>query len=482
MRLFPFAFALFGLACALNIFGCQSEILRSPTLFELQNGNICIYHAQDRETWDEYTVFYVVDAPLEAAWESSLGNPDWLMHTPLSKELKELPPDDTDPPSTARFIVTWLDGSKQEAVLRRDGSKQQLDISLTSGDSAPGSPGHCSITMEPFRRSSTLVQAVIRIRNTFARRLADLIVAPVGAAKLAVREAALQEAWEAFATAHRKASVALFSRKAPSSGRTHIVAIGAGCSTPCDYWPALKYADSDAEAFFDWAQRAYPVADANSSIVRALVTGKKAQSSEIGALVTRLSKVAEGDTIIFFFAGHMDRETDALSPHQPLQTYLVVANSDFENLRFTGIRKDDVLNAMRSSRASQCLLICDACFSGGKRVSSPSRLQVLRTRGRVPVNVIPSAADEKLVILAAAEALGQAAESDDVRHGLFTFALLEGLSGKADKDGDAYVTLDELSRYLSEQVPAQTQRRQMPYASYPSTLGSSWRWHVSDKP
>ena len=51
----------------------------------------------------------------------------------------------------------------------------------------------------------------------------------------------------------------------------------------------------------------------------------------------------------------------------------------------------------------------------------------------------------------------------DSGHGVFTYALIKGMSGESDYDGDRCVTLQELSHYVAKQVPRLTDGRQHPY-------------------
>ena len=46
-----------------------------------------------------------------------------------------------------------------------------------------------------------------------------------------------------------------------------------------------------------------------------------------------------------------------------------------------------------------------------------------------------------------------AAEVEVLKHGVFTYALLEALSGKADKGNDKKITVAELKAYMDERVP-----------------------------
>jgi uncharacterized caspase-like protein len=74
--------------------------------------------------------------------------------------------------------------------------------------------------------------------------------------------------------------------------------------------------------------------------------------------------------------------------------------------------------------------------------------------------------DDQVTVLAAALP-GQAAfYSDDLRHGFFTYALLEGISGRALPPGGSELTINDLGRYVTtrvEQVAAEKRVRQVPY-------------------
>ena len=66
------------------------------------------------------------------------------------------------------------------------------------------------------------------------------------------------------------------------------------------------------------------------------------------------------------------------------------------------------------------------------------------------------------VVLTASRANEVSEERTDLRHGVFTYYLLEGLHGKADLDGDNVITIDELYNYVSQKVPVATNQNQHP--------------------
>jgi len=66
------------------------------------------------------------------------------------------------------------------------------------------------------------------------------------------------------------------------------------------------------------------------------------------------------------------------------------------------------------------------------------------------------------VIITASGANEISVEDDDLKHGVFTYYLLEGLKGKADFDRDGIITVDEAYTYVSSNVPVATGQAQHP--------------------
>jgi uncharacterized caspase-like protein len=66
------------------------------------------------------------------------------------------------------------------------------------------------------------------------------------------------------------------------------------------------------------------------------------------------------------------------------------------------------------------------------------------------------------VIITASGANEVSMESDEFKHGIFTYFLLEGLKGKADVDDDGLITVDELYRYVSDHVARASSQEQHP--------------------
>jgi formylglycine-generating enzyme required for sulfatase activity len=94
---------------------------------------------------------------------------------------------------------------------------------------------------------------------------------------------------------------------------------------------------------------------------------------------------------------------------------------------------------MRGSEARRLVLTIDACHAGVDMDRGSPDPQFLR-------NVYELA--EGFALLAASTAQGVAQESAREGHGLFTYYLLDGLSGEADRDQKGFVTVDDLRKHV----------------------------------
>ena len=101
--------------------------------------------------------------------------------------------------------------------------------------------------------------------------------------------------------------------------------------------------------------------------------------------------------------------------------------------------------------AGKRLLILDTCDSGaatpgrdGATEQKDAIVRMMRSTGRY--------------ILAAASPQGKALENGMQQHGVYTYALIEGLAGKADPHNTGMIEVDALADYVSQRVPELTQQ------------------------
>ncbi len=99
----------------------------------------------------------------------------------------------------------------------------------------------------------------------------------------------------------------------------------------------------------------------------------------------------------------------------------------------------EVERQMRESQARRLILTLDACHTGvemGRDLTDP---QFIRNAYELA---------EGFALIAASTAQQIAQEWQEKEHGVFTYHLLEGLSGKADRAGKGFVTVDDLKTHV----------------------------------
>ena len=154
------------------------------------------------------------------------------------------------------------------------------------------------------------------------------------------------------------------------------------------------------------------------------------------------NKVSADDVFVFYLSGHgTTYKGDGDYYFLPVDFRW----KNEESIRLNGLSKSFITENLSKIKAQKTLIMLDTCNSGAF-VSAA-------TRG----------IEEKMAIDRLSRATGQAiisASSNDQSamegfegHGIFTYVLLEGLSGKADSNRDGYISLIELSSYVEEKVP-----------------------------
>ena len=209
----------------------------------------------------------------------------------------------------------------------------------------------------------------------------------------------------------------------------------------------MQWATEDAEAFYDWASRVHPVEN-NAELLRVIYTEDQATYMSVNKIIADLKNpdgaVRPGDTVLFFFSGHMvlARDSTEFGDDRYEYPHLVLSDSEPDYVPITAINMNRITDAFRRSNASRCILFSDACYGGGRRIEYGKRNRHARRVKGTPVPL----GDQKTLILAAARY--EAFESDALEHGVFSSALLSGLDGAADENQDGFVAISELTKFV----------------------------------
>ncbi|ELR70726.1 WD40 repeat protein [Fulvivirga imtechensis AK7] len=172
---------------------------------------------------------------------------------------------------------------------------------------------------------------------------------------------------------------------------------------------------------------------------------EEATRQDIMSKLDVLSKIIKPqDVLFFYYAGHgsMVDNDFYFIPTDNVQLY------NEEKLKKNAIYAGDLQDKLAAIPALKQLIIIDACQSGGS-------VELLAQRGAGEEKALAQLSRSTGIhVLAAAGSEQFAIEFTELGHGLFTYVLLEALSGKADgAPQDGKITIYELKSYLDDQVP-----------------------------
>ena len=241
----------------------------------------------------------------------------------------------------------------------------------------------------------------------------------------------------------------------------HVLAVGVSHYRDKELQKGVRFAAADAETmgrlFREQGQRLYRAVNAR------ILTDQQATGEGIRkALEALAGQIAAQDVFVLYLAGHgasFDRDYhfipwDAIYSSATALRERSVSNQQFRDL-------------LAKIPATKTVILLDTCSSGGfgrqegrGEVSEKDAIDRLsRLTGRA---MIAATADEKMAI------------EGEGGHGAFTYALLEGLRGKADRNNNGTVEVRELADYVEELLPQIT--RKWGYEQFPfsSTEGSSF--------
>jgi uncharacterized caspase-like protein len=151
-----------------------------------------------------------------------------------------------------------------------------------------------------------------------------------------------------------------------------------------------------------------------------------------------------------------------------VETYLLPIDANPARLFSTAIRMSDVGTMLRRLRSDRIVFLADTCYSGAATAGPGARTVgvpgvALRAVG---VRTLPKRPEGKgCAIITASTGTQVAQEREDFKHGVFSYYVLQGLKGAADRNGDGNVTVDELFDYVKASVEKTSNGSQTPQIS-----------------
>ena len=205
--------------------------------------------------------------------------------------------------------------------------------------------------------------------------------------------------------------------------------------------PLAIYADNDAKMFSDFAYRSLGVSRDKIK----LLINETANFVEIKKTIKRWlqNEIKSGETDVYlFFAGH------GLVSDNQKDLYLLPYDGEPSLLDDTSIKRSELFSIISESNPKSVTAFLDTCYSGLTRenkmlIASARPLKIVSEENTIPINI-------NLITAAANNEIANGLEAAE--HGMFSYYLMEGLSGNADSDNDKNITLGELYSYLSDKV------------------------------
>jgi hypothetical protein len=167
------------------------------------------------------------------------------------------------------------------------------------------------------------------------------------------------------------------------------------------------------------------------------------------AIESSLNEADRDDLVLVYYSGHGKLDSRG-------QLCLATANTNLDTLRSTSMSTAFLKGLFDDCRSNRIVLILDCCFSGaagksftGVKGTVEDQLAIAQGRG--------------IHILTSSTAIETSAEREQERDGLvagvFTRCLVDGIvSGEADVDNDASITIEDLRRYLGRRIRGQSPR------------------------
>lgn len=169
-----------------------------------------------------------------------------------------------------------------------------------------------------------------------------------------------------------------------------------------------------------------------------LLTDSKATKSNIILQSSVLfAKAKKNDRVIFYFGGHGGE--GCFAPY------------DFNGYYNSTLTYDDIKTIFRCAKCNTKLLFADACYSGG--IKGETR----KTDSSGKTNGSNATGNMNIVVMTASQANQYSWQTPEFEMGVFTYYLLKGLGGAANRDGNKYITIQELYYYVFHHVKEKTQ-------------------------
>ena len=210
------------------------------------------------------------------------------------------------------------------------------------------------------------------------------------------------------------------------------------------------YADEDAKFFYDYATLKLGVPEDN--ILELMNENADLVELKIATKHWLKRMVSAGKSDIYiFFAGHGMASDDGKN------MYLLPYDGAPELLKESAISRNELFADIRAADPRSVTVFFDTCYSGQSRGED-----MLIAARPVLIKAIKKDIPDNFTLFSAAAGDQTAKPLEEVKHGMFSYFLMKGMEGEADKNQDNMITAQELHEYVKKNVMRQSSGSQTP--------------------
>ena len=284
---------------------------------------------------------------------------------------------------------------------------------------------------------------------------------------------------------------AILPANARAQGKSFALLVGVDEYFYGQGFPKLEYCAKDADAIHETLIDDCQYSADNVKLLVSKGANPPLKQNVLEALQEIMKQATDEDTVLFYFSGHgleVDKSgliSTAATPEKDRQGVLATADCDIRKPGKTGLLVSEVKRILAGDggrKSPKCkFLILDCCHAGagGTKGATAAHAFTEQLGGLQPRKIAEEVADfEKAtpehrgtITLASCLSHQKSLEDKVKKQGLFTYYLVQGLSGKANRDHNAVVDHLELYSYLAQKVPEAAKRIQ---ATAPNRRCSIW--------
>lgn len=230
----------------------------------------------------------------------------------------------------------------------------------------------------------------------------------------------------------------------------------------------LKYPVADAQLFADTLRKS--ASGLFEKVNIKMLTGKEETTREsIKNVLTAMRTLNPDDLFVFYVASHGTVDDG--------EYFLITSNvgsTSTERLKADSLPQNEMKELIANIPTTKKVIVLDTCNSGALGDALQTAMLTRGMSEDTAIKILSRAVGS--TILSASTSTQEALEGYK-EHGLFTYVLAEGLSGKADKGKSGFIKTTELADYVDSEVP-ELAEKVFKRAQYPNISISGQPFHI----